>query len=72
MNLELNNKVAIIAASTEGLGFATAKELAKEGAKVVICGRTQELLNKAIKKLNEITDPNKILGFRCPNELTIR
>ena len=62
MNLELNNKVAIIAASTEGLGFATAKELAKEGAKVVICGRTQELLNKAIKKLNEITDPNKILG----------
>ena len=39
MNLGLENRVAIVAASSRGLGKACALELAREGAQVVICAR---------------------------------
>jgi 3-oxoacyl-[acyl-carrier protein] reductase len=41
MNLGLENKTALVCASTSGLGLATAKALAAEGAKVIITGRSQ-------------------------------
>ncbi|MDX1938918.1 MAG: SDR family oxidoreductase [Saprospiraceae bacterium] len=55
MDLGLINKVAFVAASSQGLGKSVAIELAKEGAKVIICGRNKEILNNAeaeIKALN--------------------
>ncbi len=44
MDLGLKNKVAFVAASSEGLGKSVALELAKEGAHVIICGRNTETL----------------------------
>jgi 3-oxoacyl-[acyl-carrier protein] reductase len=44
MELGLKNKVAFVAASSQGLGKSVALELATEGASVIICGRNQENL----------------------------
>lgn len=47
MDLGLRNKIAFVAASSEGLGKSVALELAKEGAHVIICGRNVETLKIA-------------------------
>lgn len=44
MDLGLNNLVALVTASSKGLGRATALQLAREGARVVICARGREAL----------------------------
>src|SRR5437773_5269168 len=44
MDLGLKGKVALVAAASQGLGKAVAKELAIEGASVIICSRNQEKL----------------------------
>ena len=48
MNLGLEGKVALVAAGSKGIGFATAKMLAEEGCKVSICGRNQASLDDAV------------------------
>lgn len=47
MDLGLQNKIAFVAASSQGLGKSVALELAKEGAAVVICGRKEAALRLA-------------------------
>lgn len=47
MDLGLANKVAFVAASSQGLGKSVALELAKEGADLIICGRNKETLRLA-------------------------
>jgi NAD(P)-dependent dehydrogenase (short-subunit alcohol dehydrogenase family) len=44
-------KVAIVTGGSSGIGLATAKQLAQEGAKVVIAGRTQETLDAAVAEI---------------------
>jgi len=51
MNLGLEGKVALVTASSKGLGKACAKELAAEGANVVMCARTAETLEEAAKEV---------------------
>ena len=51
MELGLKNKVAFVAASSEGLGKSVALELAKEGACIIICGRNPETLEIAKKEI---------------------
>jgi len=55
MNLMLNGKVVLVTAASRGLGFATARELAAEGAHVVICSRTQPAIDAAAERLR--SDP---------------
>lgn len=45
MDLELTNKIALVAAASKGLGQAVALALAREGAKLAICARGQEALD---------------------------
>lgn len=44
MDLGLKDKVAVVAASSRGLGKAVAWQLAREGAKLVLCARNKEIL----------------------------
>ncbi|MFD1484704.1 SDR family oxidoreductase [Lacticaseibacillus baoqingensis] len=52
MELQLTDQVALVLAGSKGLGFATAKTLLHEGAKVVICSHDQTNLNAAIAQLD--------------------
>ena len=47
MDLGLRNRTAVVCAASSGLGYATARELAAEGARVVICARRDEKLQAA-------------------------
>ena len=47
MYLGLKNKVALVAASSRGLGRAVAEELAAEGASLVLCARDAQALSEA-------------------------
>jgi len=51
MDLGLQGKVAIITGGSDGLGLATARRLAAEGAAVAICGRDEARLKSARDKL---------------------
>lgn len=71
MSLGLDGKVALVTASSEGLGFACAARLAAEGCAVVMCGRRADVLKTACAKLAQqgrnvlgivadLTDPGAI------------
>ena len=64
MDLQLNNKRAVVTGSTAGIGFAIAEALAAEGAAVVINGRTQERVDAAIREIRK-THPNADLSGRA-------
>jgi NAD(P)-dependent dehydrogenase (short-subunit alcohol dehydrogenase family) len=51
MDLQLNGKRALVSGSTAGIGLAIATALAKEGAAVVVNGRTQKRVDDAIAKI---------------------
>jgi len=51
MDLELKGKRALVTGSTAGIGYAIAASLAKEGARVIVNGRTQEGVDEAVRKI---------------------
>src|ERR1022692_2597457 len=51
MNLQLEGKLALVTGSTAGIGFAIAKGLAAEGARVVVNGRTDARVATALKAI---------------------
>jgi 3-oxoacyl-[acyl-carrier protein] reductase len=55
VDLGLSGKVAIVTGGSEGIGRATARSLASEGARVVICGRRVDVLERAATELAEET-----------------
>jgi 3-oxoacyl-[acyl-carrier protein] reductase len=75
METGLRNRVAIVAASSQGIGFATAEAFAAEGARVAMCARNPETLQTAADKIRQqhnaevfaqpldVTDPNAVHRF---------
>ncbi len=51
MDLGLKDRVAVVAASSQGLGKAVALGLAREGAKLALCARTQATLDAAAREI---------------------
>jgi NAD(P)-dependent dehydrogenase (short-subunit alcohol dehydrogenase family) len=56
MDLGLKGKRALVTGSTAGIGFAIAKQLAREGAFVYVNGRTAERVNKAVGEIEGKVD----------------
>jgi short-subunit dehydrogenase involved in D-alanine esterification of teichoic acids len=51
MDLHLNGKTALVTGSTAGIGLEIARKLAVEGARVIISGRNQAKLDKAVDSI---------------------
>jgi 3-oxoacyl-[acyl-carrier protein] reductase len=60
MDLGLKDKIALVAGSSRGLGYATALALAKEGCRVAINGRDDAKIKSAAEKLSRDTDAQVI------------
>ena len=61
MDLGLNNKVALVAAASRGLGRAVAEEFATEGASLIICARKQETIERVANEIEAATGA-KVIG----------
>jgi 3-oxoacyl-[acyl-carrier protein] reductase len=55
MDLGLKNKIALVAAASQGLGRAVAQELANEGASLVLCARGLETLEHTAAEIRQKT-----------------
>jgi NAD(P)-dependent dehydrogenase (short-subunit alcohol dehydrogenase family) len=62
MDLKLEGKRAFVSGSTAGIGFAIAEALAKEGASVIVNGRTEARVAEALKKLKDAGVRGKLEG----------
>lgn len=63
MNLELNDKSIIVSGGSQGLGLATAIELAREGANVTITSRSQENVDQAVSEIIKTTGNKTTRGY---------
>src|SRR6266849_6309069 len=55
MELGLKGRGVIVAASSQGIGLATAEAFAREGAQVALCARTEKTLREAADKIRTQT-----------------
>lgn len=62
MDLEMDDKLALVTGSTAGIGYAIARRLLEEDARVIVNGRQQESVDAAIANLHRETG-KKALGF---------
>jgi NAD(P)-dependent dehydrogenase (short-subunit alcohol dehydrogenase family) len=67
MDLQLQGRTAIVAASSQGIGYAVAKRFLEEGANVAICSRTEESVTTAAERLREEVDieDDRVLPVQC-------
>jgi 3-oxoacyl-[acyl-carrier protein] reductase len=75
MDLGLKDRVALVAASSQGLGLATAEAFAAEGCQVAMCARNQKALEAGAEKIKrqhkvdvlteafDVTDPAAVSHF---------
>ena len=65
---EFEDKVVVITGGATGIGFSFARRFGKEGAKLVIAGRRQELLTRPAR----YPDPNNTQGTMIGRNRTER
>lgn len=70
MDLQLNGTVAYVTAASKGLGLASAKRLAAEGANVAISSRSTERLNEAKAEITEETGADADAVFTAECDIT--
>jgi 3-oxoacyl-[acyl-carrier protein] reductase len=75
MNLGLKDRVALVAASSQGIGRATAEAFAAEGCRIAMCARNRQTLESAAEKIRnqyrveviaeafDVTDAGAVSGF---------
>lgn len=64
MDLGLQGRVALVAAASKGIGYATALELAREGARVFLCSSNAERAQEAAARITQETGAEAI-GFKA-------
>lgn len=62
MDLQLAGKRALVTGSTSGIGFATARSLAAEGAEVILNGRSRASVSAAVERLQGAVPGARISG----------
>jgi NAD(P)-dependent dehydrogenase (short-subunit alcohol dehydrogenase family) len=62
MDLDLKQKIALVSGSTAGIGNAIATSLAREGATVIVNGRSQTAVDAAVAAMRTAT-AGDVLGF---------
>ena len=65
MNTEMKDKVAVVTGGSSGIGLAAAAAFLRDGARVVICGRSQERLDEAAGELAAISGADNVLAVAC-------
>jgi NAD(P)-dependent dehydrogenase (short-subunit alcohol dehydrogenase family) len=58
--IPFGDKIAVVTGGSSGIGFAIAQELIAQGAKVIVTGRNQEKLDRAVETLGSAAE-----GFRA-------
>ncbi|MDF1755090.1 MAG: SDR family NAD(P)-dependent oxidoreductase [Verrucomicrobiales bacterium] len=67
MNLELNDKTALVTASSGGIGLEIARSLAAEGARVIVNGRSQKRVDEAIADIRSQLPDAKLEALVADN-----
>lgn len=62
MDLQLKDRLALVSGSTAGIGYAIAEALAREGAQVIVNGRSEQAVANAISRIKQSTG-NTAYGF---------
>jgi 3-oxoacyl-[acyl-carrier protein] reductase len=65
MDLDLNDKVAIITGSSRGLGLASARALVAEGCHVCLCARGEERLAAAVREVESTASGGRVIGIQA-------
>ncbi|PYO05993.1 MAG: oxidoreductase [Candidatus Rokuibacteriota bacterium] len=63
MNLKLADKTALVSGSTKGIGFAIASGLAREGARVIVNGRSDKAVVEAKNQIDQTVPDARIESF---------
>jgi NAD(P)-dependent dehydrogenase (short-subunit alcohol dehydrogenase family) len=63
MDLKIGDKLALVTGSTKGIGFAIAFSLAREGARVIVNGRTEASVAQALAKIREAIPAARLESF---------
>jgi NADP-dependent 3-hydroxy acid dehydrogenase YdfG len=66
----MKNKTALITGATSGIGKATAMLFAKNGVRLILCGRRQERLDKLAVELQKYTEVY-LLNFDVRNKIQV-
>jgi 3-oxoacyl-[acyl-carrier protein] reductase len=72
MNLDLNERSALVCGSSQGIGKAAAIELAKLGCRVTLCARSKEkleLVADQLKKISSLDHDMIVADFSKPDQL---